>query len=149
MMNKKGGTLAGVFSSLLLIMALSFGLSGYISYNYESANITEQIGYNESNTKLQLAEDNLNNKIEEIKNSTSKISAADSNVALVAWNGLVGIGQTIILFIGLIDISQSVWSALVPGLSFLPDWVQLLIEMGVVIWIILIIIGALKGESKT
>lgn len=148
-MNKKAATVTLIFISILAVLTLFFGMYNYIDFNYENANITERVGYNQSKADLEVAQTNLDDNIEDIKEAAQGISAADSNIALVAWNGLVGIAQTMRLFINVIDVGIAVWNALLPGLAFLPTWFKLLIEMALVIWVVLTIVGAFKGESKT
>lgn len=148
-MNKRGGTFGGAVIAIILVMALFYGTFDYISYNYESANITDELGYNQSYADLQDSQASLNTNIEDIKTSAQAISEADGNVVSVAWNGLTGLASTLRLFLSIIDVAVDVWNAILPGLSFLPTWVKILIEMAIIIWIVLIIIGAFKGETKT
>ena len=91
----------------------------------------------------------MNNSIEEIKIRAKKINEAEGGAAFIAWNGLTGLAYAIQALFGVTDIGIIVWNALLPGLGFLPTWVILLTEMGIIITIILVIIGAFKGEAKT
>jgi len=149
MIGKKAATLTTAIISIILVMGLFFGTYNYVNTNYISANITDELNYSESYTDLQESQSNLNNTIEDIKSAAQDISEADGSLLTVAWNGLTGVAATLKLFVNVIDVAINVWNALFPGLSFLPDWVKLLAEMALVIWIILIVIGAFKGESKT
>lgn len=142
-------TMTGVIVSLLVVMALFYGTFNYVSENYVSANITDSLGYNQSYFDLQTAQSNLSSDIESIKSSAQGIGEADSNIVLVAWNGLTGLASTIRLMFGIVDVAVNVWNALLPGLSFLPDWTKVLVEIMLITWIIFIIIGLFKGESKT
>lgn len=150
MMNNKGrGTVTGVIISIILVMALFYGTFNYVSSNYDSANISIPINYSNSYDDLQTAEADLDSNIEEIKSAAQNISEADGNAVSVAWNGLKGLALTIRLFINIIDVGVNTFNAVLPGLSWLPSWTKLLIEMAIVITIVLIIIGAFKGETKT
>ncbi|KKN69373.1 hypothetical protein LCGC14_0442330 [marine sediment metagenome] len=150
MMNKKGGgTVTGLIISLLVVMALFYGGFNYISFNYESANITDTLGYNQSYSDLQDAQDGLETNIGDIKTSVQGIAEADGNIVAVAWNGLTGLASTLRLFITIIDVGVSVWNAIFPALAFLPQWVKVLMELAIIITIVLIIVGAFKGEAKT
>jgi len=151
MMNNKGRgmTMTGLIFTILLVMALFYGTFNYVSTNYESANITLPLNYSESYDDLKVAEGNLNTSIENIKGAVQNISEADASIFQVAWNGLTGLAYTMRLFINVIDIGVSVWQAIMPGLSFLPTWAIILIEMAIIITIVLVILGAFKGESKT
>lgn len=150
MMNRKGAsTITEVIISLLVVMALFYGTFDYVITNYESANITDELGYNQSYADLQDAQDDLSDNIEDIKFAAQDISEADGRIVTVAWNGLTGIASTMRLTLSIIDVAVSVWNALLPGLAFLPTWVKLLMEMAIIITIVLIIVGAFKGEAKT
>ena len=151
MMNNKGRgmTMTGLIFTILLVMALFYGTFNYVSTNYESANITLPLNYSESYDDLKVAEGNLNTSIENIKGAVQNISEADASIFQVAWNGLTGLAYTMRLFINVIDIGVSVWQAIMPGLSFLPTWAIILIEMAIIITIVLVILGAFKGEIKT
>lgn len=150
MMNKKASTsMTGLIISLLVVMALFYGGFDYISSNYESANITDQLGYNESYADLQEAQAGLETSVDNIKTAAQGISEADANVVLVAWNGLTGLAYTLRLFIDVIDVGVSVWNAIFPALSFLPNWIKVLMEIAIIITIVLIIVGAFKGENRT
>lgn len=150
MKSKKGIiTFTGVVISVLIVMALFYGTFEYLSTNYISANVTEQIGYNQSYADLQESEATLNESIENIKGAARNISEADGGVVAVAWNGLKGLASTMRLFFAVIDVAIDVWNAILPGLSFLPTWTKLLIEMALVITVVMVIVGLFKGEART
>jgi len=151
MISKKGsGTLWGTVASILIVMALFYGLFDYTSSNYESANISAQVGYNDSTeSTIQAAQATLETDIDTIEATARNITEADGNFIQVAWNGLTGLAATLRLFFDIGAVGITVFEALVPGLAFLPGWVKILIEMAIIIWIVLIILGAFKGEAKT
>ncbi len=149
MMNKKAGTLGGVFLTLLLVMGLFFGMFGFIAENYDNAGITEDSGFLTMNDSLVEYQENISANIAEIQDTAQSINEADGNIIQVAWNGLTGIGPTIRVFFSTVNIATGMWQSLIPGLNFIPTWVVMLVQLGIVISIILLILGALKGESKT
>ena len=148
--NKRGTmTMTGLILTIILVMGLFYGTFNYVSSNYESADITVPLNYTDSYGDLQTAQDDLDTNIEDIKGAAQAISEADGNVVFVAWNGLTGLAYTLRLFLGVIDIGVATWNAILPGLGFLPPWVKILAEMAIIITIVLVIVGAFKGESKT
>jgi len=150
MMSKKAAsTMTGVFITILLTMALFYAGYNYINSNYVESGVTDTLGYNQSYADLQTAQDNLTTNIEEVKESGILIAEADGDVLQIAWNGLTGLAATITIFFGVIDIGLNVFDALAPALAFLPIWVKTLINMGIIITIALLILGAFKGETKT
>ena len=150
MMNKKAvGSITGVFLSILVTLALFYAGYNYINNNYEQAGVTDELGYNQSYADLQTSQDNLDDNIGDIQEAARGIAEANSNVFLVAWNGLTGLAYTIRFFFDIIPLTLNVFEAIIPALAFLPTWVESLITMGIIITIILLIIGAFKGETKT
>jgi len=150
MMSKQGrATMTSLILAILMVLVIFYGTFNYVSTNYLSSNVTIPLNYTNSYNDLQVAEGNLNTSVENIKTAAQNIAEADANVFLIGWNGLTGIASTIRLFLSIIDIGISVFNAILPGLSFLPLWIKLLIEMAILITIVLVIIGAFKGETKT
>ena len=134
MMNRKGGgTITGVFLTILLTMALFYGMYGFVDSNYTEVGVVDTLGYNQSNLALQTAQANLSSNIEDLQASGRAIVEAPSNIFLVAWNGLTGLAATMRIFFGIIDISVTVFDALLPALGFLPVWVKSLVNMGIII----------------
>lgn len=149
MMNKKAATLGGVFMTIILVMGLFFGLFGYLVNSYDDAGIETDSDYLALNDSITYWQTNLTTNVNDIEDSASQISEADANVFQVAWNGLTGLASTIQLFFGLIAVSIGLSQALLPQLNFLPFWVIPLTRVAITIIIVLVIIGAFKGESKT
>ena len=150
MMNRKGSiTMTTVVISILLTMALFYAGYSYIYSNYESANITDTFGYNQSYSDLQDSQTELKTNVDDMQTAAGKIVEADANIFLVAWNGLTGLSATIHLFFNIIDVGLSVFNALFPALGFLPTWVKLLATIAIIVTIILVIVGAFKGESTS
>ena len=149
MMNKKAsGTMTTAVITTLLVMALFFGMFEYVDSNYDNSDIIIPLNYSDSYDDLETARVELDGDIGEVKDSVQGITEADGNLVSVAWNGLTGLASTIRLFVGIVDVGISTFNAIVPGLSFLPSWAKLLIEMAIIISIILLVLGAFKGETK-
>ena len=149
-MNKNGGgTITGVFITLLVVMGMFYGMFDYISSNYDDVGIVDELGYNQSYADIQESQASLNGNIENIKSSAQDIAEADSNIALIAWNGLTGLASTIRAMFDVIDLAVNVWNALLPGLTFFPTWVKILVEMAIIISIVLVLVGKFSGEAKT
>ena len=141
--------MTGVFIAIILTMALFYGGYNYINANYTNANVTIPLGYNQSFADVEASEIELNASVSAIKTSVQEIAEADGNLVTVAWNGLTGVAATLRLFVNVIDVGIKVFNAMVPGLSFLPGWAKVLTEMAIIITIIMITLGAFKGEAKS
>jgi len=149
MMNKKGATMSTVFFTVIITIALFFAGYNYININYEQAGVEDTLGYNKSYADINVSQQSLSDGIDDIQESAQGIGEANANVLLIAWNGLTGLAATITVFFDIIMISSNVFQSIFPALAFLPPWVNILATMGIIIWILLIIIGAFKGETKT
>ena len=148
MSKKAASTMTGVFLTILLTMALFYAGYNYINSNYVESGVTDTLGYNQSYADLQTSQGELNSSITDLQNAGRGIAEADANVLLIAWNGLTGLAATLNIFFDVIDVGLNVFDAVVPALAFLPIWVKTLINMGLIITIVLLIIGAFKGETK-
>ena len=150
MMNKKAVvTVTTLFIALICTLALFYAGYEYIEGNYETSGITDTLGYNDSYDKLQESQSKLNDSISEIQTAGQNIAEADASALFIAWNGLKGLAATITAFFKTISVATNVFNAIFPALFFLPTWVKVLAQMGLVITIVLLIIGAFKGETKT
>lgn len=141
--------MTGVIMTLLVVFGLFFGMYQYVSYNLNSAGVTIDPDYSQSYADLNTSMDDLEANVNQITNTARNISQADYNVALVAWNGAVGIVQTIGLFFNVFDVAINVFNAIFPPLAILPNWIKVLIEIGIISIIVLVILGLVKGEQKT
>lgn len=147
-MIKKNASFQGLFVTIILSIILFFALFGYVSNNYANSGVTDTVGSGINNS-IYYYNKNLTNNINDLRDSTEAISEADGNLIQIAWNGLTGIGTTIKVFFGTIIIATGLWNAVFPALSFLPIWFKLLVEALITVSIVLLILGAFKGESKT
>ena len=151
MINKKAasGTLMGVFFAIFAVLAIFFGAFGFIANAYSSAGIVDEVGYIGMNETMSEWEGTLTTQVDDISVTAQEISEADATVLQVAWNGITGLAKTLRLFFDLTVIGVGIWTVLVPGLNFLPTWVILIVELAITMSVILIVIGAFKGEAKT
>ena len=150
MINKKGvGTMTGIIITILITMALFYGMFEYTQSNYDDAGITETLGYNQSYAQMQDLQGNLSNNLDDIKSSVNDITEADSSIALIAWNSVTGIAAVIRLFMNVINVGIAVFDSLLPALSFFPAWVKVLMQLGILVTIIMIVLGAFKGEANS
>jgi hypothetical protein len=138
MMNKRGTTMTTVLLTMIIVMGLFYGMYNFIDTNYESAGIVDSLGYNDSAADIQLRQDELKVNVDEVKDSAQDISEANGNVLSIAWNGLTGLAATITVFFKTIAVSLGLFNALFLPLDFLPPWVNLLANMGILIAVVLI-----------
>jgi hypothetical protein len=148
-MNKNGVTMTGIIVTILIVLALFFGMYNYAVTNFNSAGIEYDSIHDTSYDTIQESMGDLNSSVEGIKSAAEDITQADAGIALVAWNGLVGIAQTLKLTFNLFDISINVFNAIFPALELLPPWFNVLFQIGIIAVLTWVIIGLFKGEQKT
>lgn len=146
-LRNSGSTLTSVLVILLIVMGIFFAGYTYIENNVNSANISLDSKYNESYGNLTAAQTDLEDNVNEIRDSFDDIAEAD-NTFQVAWNGLKGLGSALKLPISFVSTSLATWTALVFPLDFLPSWVIPLIFVGVLAFIVILILKILKGEPS-
>lgn len=149
MINKKAATMTGSIIVILITIGLFFGMYQYIVFNYQNAGTEFTTNYTQGYDDLNVSMYDLKYDVDALKNTAQNITQADSNIALIAWNGLTGIAQTIRLLFSIVDVGINVFNAIFPALAFIPTWLKILIETGIIATLILIIIGLFKGEQKT
>jgi len=150
MMNKKATTtMTSVFITILITMGLFYGMYTYVNNNYVESGVTDTIGYNQSFADLETSQDDLNDSVTNLQKKGELIAEADGDVLQIAWNGLTGLASTINVFFKVIDVGLNVFDAIIPALAFLPVWVKTLVNLGIIITIVLLVIGAFKGETKS
>ena len=142
-------TITNVFVSILLVMALFYGMYAFVDDAYTDSGITDPLNYSDSYADLQVRQTQLDQNVDDIKTKVDNIAEADANIFLVAWNGLTGLAATIRLFTNVIGIAVGVFDAIFPALAFVPPYIKVLIEIGLIATIVLLIVGAFKGEGKT
>jgi len=150
MITKKASTtFTELFIGVIVVMALFYGLFGWVSSNYGSAGVTSGIGFSKSLLDIETSQANLTKNIQNIKLAVPDITEANPLIALISWNGLTGLAAVLRLPITLIDVALNVFNAIFPGLGILPEWVKVLIEAAILVVILFTIIGAFKGEEKS
>jgi TRAP-type C4-dicarboxylate transport system permease small subunit len=133
--------------TLLFVMALFYGGFYYISSNFQSAGIPLDSKYQNMSTQLEASQTKLESDATKISSAVQNISQAPSNLPYVAFYGLVGIASAISSLWNLLDTTLDVWTALVPGLGFLPQWVSGLVLIGIIMTVVFILFRIFTGRT--
>lgn len=145
---KSFGTLFGVVVGLLMVMAMFYGMYSFINSNAEESGKILPSQYNDTQTRLQEAEDDADTNIQNIKLGVSNLTEADASFAS-AWNGLKGLVQVVKLPLNFVDMaSRTVDIMTMPLVGVLPTWAKTLIGIGIAGFIIFIIWSIFKGDSN-
>jgi len=144
---KNNASMIGVVMMMLLVMTVFTAGFLYIQNNATQSGITVDSKYNQSFTQLSSAQDDLSDTVTKLQHNLNNVTEA-SSVYQVAWNGLKGLGNALILPIEFMSAGLSVWTAMVPGMDMLPDWLSTIIFIAITAFIVLLVLSILKGEPK-
>lgn len=145
---KKGsGTLTGVVISMLIVIAVFLTLYNYINYDGQLGGVTLDAKYNETYGNLTDAQNRLDDNIGDLQDNLKNISEADDTFQ-VAWNGLKGLGNLLLIPINLASSGVDITNAIEGSLDIIPTNIKVLIELGIIVVILFIVIAVMKGEPK-
>jgi len=147
-LRNSAATLTGLVVIILLtIFIFSVGYL-YVNDNISSSNLTLDSQYSSAYDNLSIASTSLNNNIDDIKSSMDSISEAE-NTFQVAWNGLKGLGNVLLLPLSLVDTSLQAFTAML-GISndFIPGWIVALVFTGIISFVVFLVAKVIKGEPN-
>ncbi len=139
-------TLTGVFIMVLLVMAIFFGSFYYLNANTTSANQTLDSKYSDMRDNLTAYQDQLQEKTDKVKTNVDAMQ--QSSGLEQVWNGIKGLGSTILLSKEFVSTTIGTYQAIVPGLDFIPFWAYPLIYTGILLFMLFLIIKVAKGEPN-
>jgi len=145
--NKGQSSLTGTVISLLLVIVVFSGFFLWFKMNTDEAGLTIDSKYNDTYAKLSDASVGISDDVYLIKDSASAVVEADSTYQ-VAWNGLKGLGAVLLLPIRFITSAFAVWQAIIMNLDMVPPWLKVIIEIGIVAFIVFLILSIAKGDPK-
>ena len=148
MKNKRGGnTLTGLVITLILVMGIFSTMFLFLQQKSSESGITLDAKYNDSYTRLKSAQDNLDENVHTIQTNLDDIKEADTAFQ-VAWNGLKGLGNTLILPISFVSSAIDTVSAIIIPLDFIPQNIKNLILLAIIAVVLFLVLANLKGEPK-
>ena len=147
--NKKGSslTLTGVVLSLLVAIGFFVGYFAFFSEQLSRNSETLDDKYNDTYTQLLEITDNIDEDVNEIKESVDKIREADETY-LAALNGFKALGSTLLLPISFISHSIDLSEAFLTDGDIIPPFYQTLLITGILVVILFLILALLKGDPK-
>jgi len=146
-MRKNGLTLTSLVVVILLAMSIFIGGYFYSSETFDDYNVVVDQKYNDTETNLTNSQTGLRDNVDDIKANLEDIKEAETTWQ-VAWNGLKGLGNTLILPISFLTSGIETYSIIENSLEFIPTWVKTAAVIGVTAIIVFLILALLKGEGK-
>ena len=145
---KSQTSLAGITFAIIIAIVIFTAAFYWIQTNATESGRPVDSMYNESFTNLQNEQNNLSDTITDLRNSASNITEADS-IFSVAWNGLKGLVNIFTIPLQLVTIGWQSFEVITSPLAgIIPEWLLVLIRIGIIAIIIFVIIAILKGDNK-
>jgi len=141
-------TMTSMVITILLVMGMFFAGYLWIKYNSDQSGIVIDSKYDDTFTGLETQQTTLDKDVNTVKNAVKKISEADSTFQ-VAWNGLKGLGSSLILVIRFLDSAINTAMYMFGSLDFIPKVYMTLAIIGIITVVVLLIVSILKGDPKT
>jgi hypothetical protein len=145
--NKKAASsLTSLGLALLLAIGIFTGMYTWLNYNTTQAGVTIGDEYSGIATKLNTTQNSLNDRVELIKSNLNGIQEAKETWQ-VAWNGLKGLGNVLLLPITFITYTIETYTGLTTNIGFIPGWVKVLATIGITLFIVFLILKVLTGGN--
>ena len=120
---KSAMSLTALLIGLILVMLVFTVMFKWWDINSESAGLTIDTKYAETQANLTDAQTHLQTNINEIKADLDAIREAESGFA-TAWNGLKGLGHLLRLPISFLITALKTWSAIDYSLDIIPGYIN-------------------------
>lgn len=146
-MNKKGSSLYSVVTSIVFVILIFSGMFLFYTDQLDKNSETLDTKYNTTYNQLLEVQTNLDNRVDSIKTAADEVREADSTF-LAAINGFKGMGQAMLLMLGFTSDSIDITQALLLSTDVIPSWVQSLIVVSIIAFIIFLIIDLLMGRKS-
>lgn len=146
--NKRGGgTLLGIVVGLIFVIGIFIGMFSFFSGQLEDNSATIDSKYNTTYNQLLEVQEEIEGDQQTILTSIDNIREADEGY-LAAWNGFKALGATLLLPISFIGHTIDTANALIISTDIIPGWIQSLLIVGLIFFVMFVILSLLKGEPS-
>ncbi len=145
--NKKGASsLSGLVFTLIIVIGIFSGMYLFYTDQLSQSDQTLDSEYNDTYQRLLIVQENMDTRVNDIKTTADDVKEAD-NTFLAAINGFKGAGQAILLLLGFTSDSIDTTQALLISTEVVPSWLQSLIVIGLIAFVIFIVIDVVIGRK--
>lgn len=143
---KASVTLTTIVLSLLIVIAIYFGMFLYLTNVASESNVNVDSKYSAAYTKMQEAQNTIDENNKEIEAGFDSITEADKNFfGLNGLKGLLAVLKAPLIYISTTkETSEALISSTDEGI--MPPWLKSLIYIGITVLIVLLLLAAFKGE---
>lgn len=140
-------TLTEITLCIILGLSLFMGMYLWFVWNANESGVSIEPRYSSIYTNLNSTEDSLESSLNEIKDTANDLEEPDSYLA-VAFGGLRGLLALLILPFKIFNAAISSFFIITTGIE-IPTWAYVGLYLTIFTIIVLVIVGLIKGESKT
>jgi len=144
---KSAATLTALVIGILIAMSIFIGGYFYADETLTDYGVEIDSRYGAVEANLSESQTSLDDNVQAIKDNLQDIKEAE-NTWQVAWNGLKGLGNTLILPISFLTSGLETYGTIENSLDMIPTWVKTAAVIGVTVLIVFLILALLKGEGK-
>ena len=142
---RKSASLSGIIMSMLLCIGLVLGGYLYFSENMTQAGKTVDTKYTDFYDRMDSQQDVINTNTTYIQDKMTLMKESD-NPLIAAWNGLKGLGSTLLLFVSVPGWGWDMATQSFNMLDQIPTWIKTLALITVLTFIVIIVLKVIKGE---
>ena len=133
--------------TVLLVIGIFIAAFLYIGDNVRTSGVSIDSKYNQTYENLTDIQSGIETQTNQIKSNIQNITEADSNIQ-IAWNGLKGIGNTIVLSAYFINSALGAWMATTSSIDSVPTWALGLIFTAILVTVVFILLRLfLQGKT--
>jgi hypothetical protein len=140
-------TFSSIAITMVLVLAIFFGLFQYWNYNLTNSGQTMNSTYNDLNTQLVASQEEMDTNVGDIKTNLAKVIEPEVGVFAVAINGLKGLKNVFALFVNSLDMYSTIIQSFI-DVSGLPQWMKTIIVLGLITLILLLIVAIFAGATN-
>jgi uncharacterized membrane protein YcjF (UPF0283 family) len=90
-------------------------------------------------------QDEIDTKTKDVQDKMNQMKESD-NALIAAWNGLKGLGSTLLLFVAVPGWGVDMATQSFNMLDQVPQWIKTLVFIIILTFVVLIILKVIKGE---
>jgi len=145
--NKKGNTtVTSIVLAILVIIGVFITFFGFFSEQMDNNDSQLDPQYNETYTRLDSIQTEMDTAVNNVKNNLGEIKEADEDFQS-AWNGFKALGSTLLLPIQFVSPAVETVNVVTDSVKFIPSNIQTLLIIAIITVLIFIILGALSGGN--
>jgi len=142
---KKSASLSGIIMAMLLCIGFVLGGYLYFAENMEQSNKQVDTKYTDFYNRMDSQQDEIDTKTKDVQDKMNQMKESD-NALIAAWNGLKGLGSTLLLFVAVPGWGVDMATQSFNMLDQVPQWIKTLVFIIILTFVVLIILKVIKGE---